>query len=135
MSSVWLQRTAIGLLVFVTVAWLVVHPMLLFMVWPLALSALLARKYPRAVGVFLVALGVVVTTAVTYLAITEPEEWDEIESEGLSSEPAFWVALTLIPPIAGLLLLAVRSRRARPPSEARDNPELQAQGPRLGSSG
>ena len=37
-----LRRTAIGLLVFVKVVWLtVVHPMLLFVVWPLGESALL----------------------------------------------------------------------------------------------
>jgi type IV secretory pathway TrbD component len=134
-TGVWLQRTAIGLLVFVTIVWLGVHPMLGLMVWPLALSALLARRYPRAVGVFLVALGVVVTAGVTFLAITEPEEWDEVESQGLASEPAFWVALTLIPPIAGLLLLATRSRRTRSLSEAPDSSELQAHDRDLGSSG
>lgn len=111
-TSVWLRRTAIGLLVFVTIVWLGVHPMLGLIVWPLALSALLARRYARTVGVFLVALGVVVTTVVTYWAVTDPGDWDT-KSEGLSSNPAFWVALTLIPPVAGLLLLATRSRRSR----------------------
>lgn len=134
-TSVWLQRTAIGLLVFVTIVWLGVHPMLGLMVWPLALSALLAHRYPRAVGVFLVALGVVVTAGVTFLAITEPEEWDEVESQGLASEPVFWIALTLIPPIAGLLLLATRSRRTRSLAEAPDSSGLQAHHRDLGSSG